>query len=65
MRVHPSSQHLQRDGHFFRKHVSNLSVKALCETRWTCRIDGVKALRYQLPEICDALDESAGEADGD
>ena len=46
----------------FRKHVSNLSVKPLCETRWECRIDSVKALRYQLPEICDALDELAEEA---
>ena len=45
----------------FRKHVSNLSVKPLCETRWECRIDSVKALRYQLPEICDALDELAEE----
>ena len=46
----------------FRKHVSNLSVKPLCETRWECRIDSVKALRYQLPEFCDALDELAEEA---
>ena len=46
----------------FRKHVSNISVKPLCETRWEFRIDSVKALRYQLPEICDALDELAEEA---
>ena len=47
----------------FRKHVSNLSVKPLRETRWECRIDSVKALRYQLPGICDALDELVEEAD--
>ena len=46
----------------FRKHVSNLSVKPLCETSWECRIDSVKALRYQLPEICDILNELVKEA---
>ena len=59
----PSSKHLQRDGHLFRNHVPNLSVKPLYETRWECRIDSVKALRYQLPEMCNALDEFAEEAD--
>ena len=49
-------------GPLFRKHVSKLSVKLLCETRWEYRIDSVKALRYQLPEIYDALDELAEEA---
>ena len=29
-----------------RKHVSNLPIKPLCKTRWECRIDSVKALRY-------------------
>ena len=47
----------------FTKHVSNLSVKPQCETRWESRINKVKALCYQLPGICDALDEVAEEAD--
>ena len=50
-------------GSLLRKHVSNLPVKPSCETRWECRIDSIKALRYQLPEICDVLDELAKEAD--
>ena len=32
-----------------------MSVKALSTTRWECRVDAVKAVRYQLPEIVDAL----------
>ena len=27
----------------FRKHVSNQSVKSLCETKWECRTDSAKA----------------------
>ena len=34
----------------FRKHVFNLSVKLLCETKWECKTDGVKALRYQADD---------------
>ena len=35
----------------------------MCKTRWECRIDvSARAVRYQLPEICDALDELAEEA---
>ena len=29
----------------------------MSETRWKCRVDSVKAVRYQLPEIYDALIE--------
>ncbi|CAK6983230.1 zinc finger MYM-type protein 1-like [Scomber scombrus] len=39
----------------FQEHVKDLSVKALSTTRWECRVDAVKAVRYQLPEIVDAL----------
>ena len=46
-----------------KKYVSNLSLKPLCATRWESRIDSVKALRYQLPDVCDALDELADETD--
>ena len=34
----------------FRKHVFNLSVKLLCETKWECKTDGVKAFRYQADD---------------
>ncbi|XP_039386739.1 uncharacterized protein LOC120401139 [Mauremys reevesii] len=37
----------------FRKHVTGLSVK----TRWECRMQSVKALRYQAGEFYDALVE--------
>lgn len=37
------------------EHVKDLSVKALSATRWECRVDAVRAVRYQLPEIVDAL----------
>ena len=43
----------------FRKHVTGLSVKTLSETRWECRMESVKAIRYQPVAVCDALDEVA------
>ena len=36
-------------------HVKTLTVKALSKTRWECRIEAVKAVRYQLPDILKAL----------
>lgn len=33
----------------------NVTVKPVCETHWECRIDGVKAVRYQTAEVYDAL----------
>ena len=41
------------------RHVSNLTVKPLSETRWESRIDALKPLRYQLGNIYDALAEIA------
>ena len=32
-----------------------LTVKEVCETRWECRINSVKAVRYQMVEVCEAL----------
>lgn len=43
----------------FTNHVKGLSVKPLSDTRWECRVNSVKAVRYQLPEIYDALVEVA------
>uniref|UniRef100_A0A3P8THJ7 TTF-type domain-containing protein n=1 Tax=Amphiprion percula TaxID=161767 RepID=A0A3P8THJ7_AMPPE len=36
-------------------HVKNFTLKALSTTRWECRVEAVKAVRYQLPEILEAL----------
>lgn len=38
-----------------KKHVKQLTLKPLSTTRWEARIDRVKVVRYQLPEILDAL----------
>jgi hypothetical protein len=37
-----------------KEHV-NISLKPLSETRWECRIESVKAVRYQLNNVSDAL----------
>ena len=42
-----------------RKHVSSLTVKPLCETRWESRIESVVVLRYQAAEIHSALVDMA------
>ncbi|XP_043931498.1 zinc finger MYM-type protein 1-like [Protopterus annectens] len=39
----------------FRDNVSGLTVKPLCETRWECRVESVKAVRYQVGAVYDAL----------
>lgn len=38
-----------------KSHVKSLSLKPLSETRWECRVESVKAVKYQLSDICDAL----------
>uniref|UniRef100_A0A672ZBF4 TTF-type domain-containing protein n=1 Tax=Sphaeramia orbicularis TaxID=375764 RepID=A0A672ZBF4_9TELE len=37
------------------QHVKRLTVKSLSVTRWEARIDSVKVVRYNLPEIIQAL----------
>lgn len=37
------------------QHVQGLSIKALSTTRWECRVEAVKAVRYQLADIVNAL----------
>ncbi|XP_023241592.1 zinc finger MYM-type protein 1-like [Centruroides sculpturatus] len=36
-------------------HGKSLSLKPLSETSWECRVESVKAVKYQLSDICDAL----------
>ncbi|XP_025407512.1 zinc finger MYM-type protein 1-like [Sipha flava] len=46
----------------FKKHCELLTVKKWSETRWESRVNSVKALRYQLPNIIEALEEVSREA---
>ncbi|XP_065664720.1 uncharacterized protein LOC136086351 [Hydra vulgaris] len=39
------------------KYVKELTVKPICDTRWECRIQSVKAVRFQIGEFYDALFE--------
>ena len=41
------------------KHTTGLSVKADCDTRWEAKVNSVKAVRYQIGQIYDALVEVA------
>lgn len=43
-----------------KEHVKNFTVKALSTTRWECRLEAVKAVCYQLPEIVKALPQRNG-----
>ena len=40
-------------------HVKNLRVKPISDTRWECRLDTVKAVRYQTAAVYDALVEES------
>lgn len=41
----------------FKKFCSIFRVKQWLETRWESRVNSVKALRFQLPNIIEALEE--------
>jgi hypothetical protein len=34
-----------------KNHIKNLTLKEVCETSWVCRIQNVKAVRFQYAEI--------------
>lgn len=38
-----------------KKYVKSLSLKKICETRWESRISSLEAVRFQYPNIIDAL----------
>jgi len=38
-----------------KRHVKNLMLKPLCETRWESRVNSIKAVRYQIGDVYDAL----------
>ncbi|KAF0682205.1 zinc finger MYM-type protein 1-like, partial [Aphis craccivora] len=44
------------------KHCEFLTLRKWYETRWESRVNSVKALRYQLPNIIEALEEVSREA---
>ena len=46
----------------FKKYVKGLTVKPLSTTRWECRVESVKAIRYQMMDIYDALISALSEA---
>jgi hypothetical protein len=42
---------------FKKKHITQLTLKPLSESRWESRIDAIRPFRYQTSEIFDALYE--------
>ncbi|XP_025408891.1 uncharacterized protein LOC112682493 [Sipha flava] len=42
-----------------KKHCTFLTLKPLSETRWECKVNSIKAIRYQVPELFRALEEVA------
>jgi hypothetical protein len=54
-RFHVSLSASPRRWSVLKKHVTQLTVKPLSDTRWESRIDSIRPFRYQAGEIYDAL----------
>jgi hypothetical protein len=46
-----------------KNHIKNLTLKEVCETLWECRIQSVKAVRFQYAEIFEAMTAMIEEED--
>lgn len=49
--------HLQKKWDILKKHCTMLTLKPLAETRWECKINSVRAIRFQVLELINALEE--------
>ena len=46
-----------------KRHVHSFTLKPLSETRWECRVESVKAIRYQIGDVYDALSDLSETSD--
>ena len=45
----------QKKWKILQDHIPSLTLKSLSQTQWKSRIESIKALRFQTPQIRDAL----------